>query len=1127
MATGEFNKESDFEHALINLLFQKGWESEVIKYPTEDDLVKNWAQILYDNNRQIDRLGDYPLTDSEMQQIINQINELRTPFNLNGFINGKTVSIKRDNKDDKLHFGKEVSLKIYDRSEIVGGQSRYQIAEQPRFKTPHPLKPDKRGDFMLLINGMPVFHVELKKSGIPLSQATCQIATYTHDGVFRRGILSLVQVFVAMTPEDMVYFANPGYNGTFNEDFFFHWENVDNVVVSDWRTLAEQFFYIPMAHQLIGFYMVADKTDGILKVMRSYQIYAARNISQKVADVEEHKWSDYNCRGGYIAHTTGSGKTLTSFKSALLIADSGDADKVVFLVDRIELDTQSTLQYKNFTADLDPEVQDTNSTDDLIAKLKNNDDVLIVTSIQKMSKIVPDANNAKDIERINSKRIVVILDECHRSTFGDMLVTIRNTFTRALYFGFTGTPIKDENKKKQLTTSDLFGDELHRYTIADGIRDHNVLGFDPYAVSTFSDYDLRRAVALDKAKAKNEEEVFADERKKRVYNYYMNEAKMAGVTDNAGNYTNGIEDEIPDSQYNQDKHRRAVVQDIKDKWLRFSQNNKYHALFATTSIPEAVEYYRLFKEMCPNLKVTCLFDPSTDYTGGEPGWKEDAIAEILDAYNKRFNSNYDISHYAAFKKDVSIRLAHKDAFQDIEPKDQLNILIVVDQMLTGYDSKWINTLYLDKMLRYEMLIQAFSRTNRIAGRDKPFGIIRYYRRVHTMKRNLDDALALYAGDKALEVFVNKLPANLAADNLHFKNIEHIFESAGIENFERLPDDKAERVYFAKEFHELSIHLEAALLQGFNWENPTVVDGVSIEVLLDEMTYNILLTRYHELFMGGNGGNGGPDEVPYDIDTHLTDLSSGKINTDYMNSRFTKYVRNLQGNNPSKEVEASLNDLHRSFAYLSKEEQKIAEIVLGDFQNGRLQLEEGKTLRDYITEYQNKNKNEQIYKFALAIGADVGMLKDLINVVTSEADLNAYGRFDKLVEALDMSKAKELIERINHATLSPRKVKREAVTLLSKFILEKGLDLSDLLGERLEDVNDDTQVKNFVDLEMDSSDGISINKLWADTHHEFSAKYEGMTSRDWHDIIKKYVLSKTQKEDMDDNEIFKMDMAAEP
>ena len=332
-----FTNEAEFEKALIKVLRDKGWgEHDVIKNPTEEQLLENWAKILFENNKSIDRLNNTPLTHSEMQQILEQINILKTPLKLNSFINGRTVSITRDNEEDKLHYGKEISLKIYDRAEIAAGQSRYQIVQQPIFKTKSKILNDRRGDLMLLINGMPVIHIELKKSGVPVSQAYNQIEKYSREGLFT-GLFSLVQVFVAMEPEESVYFANPGMDGKFNKDYYFHWADKWNDPINEWKKVTSDLLSIPMAHQLIGYYTVADDADGVLKVMRSYQYYAANAISDKI---KKTNWKDKNSLGGYIWHTTGSGKTMTSFKSAQLIANSKDADKVIFLMDRIELGTQ-------------------------------------------------------------------------------------------------------------------------------------------------------------------------------------------------------------------------------------------------------------------------------------------------------------------------------------------------------------------------------------------------------------------------------------------------------------------------------------------------------------------------------------------------------------------------------------------------------------------------------------------------------------------------------------------------------------------------------------------------------------------------------------------------------------------
>lgn len=1039
-----FNKESDFEEALIKILSEKGWEKEVLKNYSEQDLLQNWANILFENNRDIDRLNDYPLTDGEMQQILEQIKNLRTPLKLNGFINGKSVSVIRDNPDDKLHFGKEVSLKIYDRREIAAGQSRYQIVQQPKFPTKSKILNDRRGDLMLLINGMPVIHIELKKSGVPVSQAYHQIEKYSGEGIFS-GLFSLVQIFVAMEPNETVYFANPGPDGKFNPDYYFHWADYNNEPINEWDKVASTLLSIPMAHQLIGFYTVADDSDGVLKVMRSYQYFAASAISDKVSKT---KWEAGNQLGGYVWHTTGSGKTMTSFKSAQLIASSKDADKVIFLMDRIELGTQSLKEYRGF-ADENESVQATENTGVLITKLKSTDpaDTLIVTSIQKMSNIKDEAGGLKasDIEYINGKRIVFIVDEAHRSTFGDMLITIKTTFPKAIFFGFTGTPIQDENQKKKNTTTTVFGNELHRYSIADGIRDKNVLGFDPYKVLTFKDKDVRKVVALEKAKAQTEEEAISDPIKSKVYYKYMDAGQigMVGHFDSKGDYIKGIEDYIPNVQYQTEEHTTTVVKDILENWVTLSHNSKFHAIFATSSIPEAINYYRMIKEMKPELKVTALFDPNID-NGGGVAFKEAGLVEIIEDYNERYGQDFTIPTFAKMKKDIAARLAHKKPYERIanEPEKQIDLLIVVDQMLTGFDSKWINTLYMDKVLLYENIIQAFSRTNRLFGPDKPFGTIRYYRKPHTMERNINAAVKLYSGDKPLGLFVQHLAENLKMMNELYEDISELFSNAGIENFEKLPSDVSVCRKFAKDFKELNSYLEAAKIQGFKWEVTSYTDdntGENIEMAFDEKTYLVLVLRYKELSGGGGGGTG--DDVPYDLVGYITEIDTGLIDADYMNSRFEKYLKllNLEGAS-AEAVEQAETELHKTFATLSQEEQKYANIFLHDIQRGDVAITEGKTLRDYVTEYLSKAKDDQIHRVAVALGVDELKLRTIMSLRLNSTNINEFGRYDDLKKTVNKAKAKEYFEKIEGTKIIPPKVNVKVDNLLREFILGGGFEI---------------------------------------------------------------------------------------
>jgi type I site-specific deoxyribonuclease, hsdR family len=1037
-----FNKEADFENALIALLSTKSWEKEVLRYPTEEKLIANWQEHLNKTNQHIDKL-DVPLLRTEMNQILEQVQALKTPYALNGFINGKTVAIKRENEKSR-HFGKEVSLDIFDREEISAGKSRYQIAQQPQFTPRSDLCPKQRGDLMLLINGMPMFHIELKRSGVPISQATYQIERYHKAGAFS-GIFSLVQVFVAMTPEECRYFANTG--GPLNPAFYFRWADFNNVYMNDWDKVATHFLSIPMAHQFIGDYTIADAKDEQLKVLRSYQYYAVNKIADTVAKTD---WTSGNQRGGYIWHTTGSGKTMSSFKSAQLISRRKDADKVIFLLDRIELGKQSLEEYQNF-ADSKDDVQATENTAILLAKLKSKQDRdrLIVTSIQKMSNIKAEEGvNEADIEQISGKRLVFIIDEAHRTTFGDMLLTIKHTFPNALFFGFTGTPIEEENAKKNSTTATVFGNELHRYSIADGIRDENVLGFHPFHIRTFKDSDLRRTVALQEAKATDESEVFADDQKKKIYNQFMNDVPMAGEYTSDGKYQKGIEDYIPNVQYQTPEHVNAVIDDMLDNWPRLSQGKKYHAIFATSSIPEAVNYYRLIKariaekiriaeevgnsEEAKNSlpKLTALFDPNI-LNDGQGNDKEIWIAEILEDYNAQFGTSFGYATYSRFKTDLSDRLSHINAYKRIKPDEQLDLLIVVDQMLTGFDSKWLNTLYLDKILDYANLIQAFSRTNRVCDKtDKPFGLIRYYRKPHTMQRNIERAVKLYSGDRPMGLFVDNLDKVIDKMNVCFADIADIFKWAGLEDFSKNPDDTTSCAKFVKLFNQLNEHLQAARLLGFSWEQLSydVVqedDSVITATLnFDQETYDKLLARYKDLFKESSGNGGGSDDVPFDLRSHINEIETDKIDQNYMNARFEKWLKTIGG----IEEAAALEELHHSFATLSKEDQKFAELFLHDVQSGDIKLDPNLALSDYITTYKQKDANDKVLKVIKGLGLDGDLLRALLARKYTSENLD-LGRLNDLKATVDREKAKVYFneERIFYLNIRIDEFLRELIT----------------------------------------------------------------------------------------------------
>lgn len=540
---------------------------------------------------------------------------------------------------------------------------------------------------------------------------------------------------------------------------------------------------------------------------------------------------------------------------------------------------------------------------------------------------------------------------------------------------------------------------------------------------------------------------------------------MGPMVDGAGNRISGIEDFLGRDQYGIDSpHPNMVVSDILEQFPVLSHAGKFHAMLATSSIPEAVNYYHLFKQQAPKLHVTALFDPNIDNNEGATD-KEDALTEIITDYNEAFGKEFIIPTWPAMKKDISSRLSHKSPYGGIAANrsQQLDLLIVVDQMLTGFDSKWVNTLYLDKIIDYESIIQAFSRTNRLFGPDKPFGVIRYYRKPHTMYGFIEAAVKLYSGDRPLDLFVQKLPANVKSMDTRYLEILDVFTDNGESDLMQLPESVEARRKFAKEFVELNRYLEAAKVQGFDWNTTEYkVDGTDaddadendggngepdiVRPQIDERTYLILAQRYKELFDDDSCAAEPDDdgrcdpEAPYELEGYLTEIDTGLIDTDYMNANFVKWLKALKEDSP--ELAEMSAQLHRSFAALSRDEQRLAELFLHDVERGDVEVEEGMTLRDYITRYAKREKDEQIDKLVDHLGVDRSLLEELTVRYINEKSLNAFGRFDALRDTIDVPRAKSFFERCMNVTLPNFKVKVQASKLLKQFVLEGGFDIDE-------------------------------------------------------------------------------------
>lgn len=1066
-----FSSEAAFEDAVIEALTQRhGWSKQVLNYPTVENLVDNWAQVIFKNNSGSRRLNGVPLSAGEKRQLVETVSTLSTPADVQRFLQGKETTIVRDHPDDPEHQGKLISLKIFDPKEVAGGDSTYQIARQPILPRSHKRDKDRRGDFMLLVWGIPIIHVELKNHGHDVTEATGQIHKYLQSNIFT-GFLNAVQVFIGMTPTQMRYFARPAKTDHLTDMFHFAYADRDNEPYESWQEFARHFISIPAAHTLVGSYLIADGGDGELKVLRPYQIHAVAAIEAHMAEINRVPLEDraaHDHKGGYIWHTTGSGKTMTSFKTAMLMARDKIADKVIFVLDRIELGDQSEMEYRNFAGD-QIDIARPASTQQLATELLKGTYRLVITSLHKLGKLTnPDEPfyARTDFERIQSQRIVFIVDEAHRSTFGDMYANIRRCFPKAVFFGFTGTPIQEVNQRKNTQTSDLFGNELHRYSIYHGLRDGAVLRFDYQEVNIHNGQQMRQQVALEQAGAATVDEALASVDKRGKYQRYMDPAQVpwVGGTGPDGKHVTGIEDLVPRANWEEADYQQHVVNEILDNWTRRSQGGQLHAMFATSSIEDAIAYYRLFQAhnqrvrahaadpalptpvLNQELKVTAVFSDADENVGNQQ-LRTEGIFEILDGYEDMFGVSFDRAEIPAFKSDVADRLAHKEAYKYITKDKMLDLVIVVDQLLTGYDSKYVGTLYMDKVLEYAGLVQAASRTNRIYDKlIKPQGTIVYYRKPRTMTHNFEAAFDLYAGGNAKGVFVDPLPDNLKALNGQHDIIRSIFRQAGIPDYSRLPNASEDRKRFAANFSQLASLVETCKVQGFTWDKttyePAQEDDEPVTVKLSQETYEIWLARYREL---GEGSSTSPGEqVPLDL-TCLTYAQDAKrIDLEALDKKFDKWREAIAGNKTTQaDLDALLVEVQQSYAALSQEEQRAARAVITMIQAGSIHPDPGKTFRDYINEQLATTQDSQINALLQATGADEAKIRDMLGAFggqgVKEEELKRFGRLDKILDTINYETFNTWLKQEKGLDLPLIDQKWAANRIITEFFKRGGMD----------------------------------------------------------------------------------------
>ena len=712
---------------------------------TTDDLWANFKAILEQHNQ---NTLDHPLSVVEFNQVKKIISELHTPYLAGQFLYGLNgVSQIEIDLDD----GRHVFLTVFDQKQVGAGDTVYQVVNQIRRPAKIIGKQNRIFDTTLLINGLPVIQIEEKRDTRDVNEALNQMHQYIDENQYR-DIFSTLQILVAITPNNVKYMANTTAD-KFNKDFAFNWQNRDNAIVRDWKTFADAMLSIPMAHQMATNYMILDGTKNkqALRVMRPYQVYATQKVITHLKQIDFELGSN---KVGYIWHTTGSGKTITSFKTAWLASRMPHVDKVVFVVDRIALTRQTSENYQAYDPDGDVAdiaqngmVKSTNTTTDLSRKLKSRGNDIIVTSVQKLDTLIKRKHfQAPD------KNIVFIVDEAHRSTGGDSFKAIQAAFKRSAWIGYTGTPMFDDTTKG-LRTEDIFGPLLHAYTIREAIADRNVLGFKVDFETTIDEVQMKSQYLP----------AFYRER-----NPNWTEEKIRQKIDNLTQ--EDMDDAVEPSFYDENiEHVRLVVADIFKNWRNRSNDGKYNALFTThvgggkASTPMAMMYFREFQRVnqehkaagLPTLKVAITFSHNTSNNDNMLATNR-GLSEAMAAYEAEFGIHFGMDDVAGYTQDVTSRLNKSAA-----DKNFLDLVIVVDQLLTGFDAPELNTLYVDRTLKGAGLIQAYSRTNRIADmEEKPWGRVVNYRWPAQNEKLMNEALAIYA---------NKDSAILSPDEQRISN----------------------------------------------------------------------------------------------------------------------------------------------------------------------------------------------------------------------------------------------------------------------------------------------------------------------------------------------------------------------
>ena len=893
-----------------------------------DDVLANFRLELakFNAKKLIDAKGEAAFTDQEFRRVLNHV-ENKSVY--------ESAKILRDQYILTLDTGKTVYLDFYSSDP---DRNIYQVAHQITMDKDHKddISYKNRYDVTVLVNGLPLVQIELKRPGVEINEAINQINRYRKFSF--KGLFRYLQLFVVSNSVQTKYFCNENEmeNGMYNpilKSLVFFWTDEKNKRINTLEEFTAEFFRKAALTELISKFMVIKSTEPILMVMRPYQIYAVKAARRRVLEANQN---------GYVFACTGSGKTLTSFKLAQLLRDEPRIDKVIFLIDRKDLDDQTVDEYNSFEKDC---VDNSDSTYVLVKQLQDSDRKLIVTTIQKMAHAVNSKRYEQLMDSYRDKKVVFIIDECHRSQFGKMHGDIDRHFQRANYIGFTGTPIFEANKGADgRTTADVFNAGLmpdgskrdaclHRYMIKDAIADGNVLRFSVEYQRTLFAHN----VAM---KGIDPEQLDDPEYCKR-HNIDI------------------------DKLYHDDERIRKIAEHIlehHEQHVHPQGKDIYTALFAVDSIKTLGQYYDTFKALnaarpeAEQYKIAAIFSygANEDMDGKGDEHSAELLSRIIEDYNQKFGTSYSIESFDAYRKDITKRLKQKNL-------PQVDILLVVNMMLTGFDAKPLNTLYLDKNLIWHTLVQAYSRTNRVDKVTKQFGQIITYRNI---KQWQDDALRLFSGDGD--------PNEYLLENYEYYVQKWINQEPIIRKVTPTVDD-AGQLQNEDEIRMFIIAFRTMVGTLATLKTFSKFDWADLAVVMGEEEYEGYKSWY--LYYKDQGSEPNPKvPVPVDIDFDVELVRTDRINVVYI----LNLLKSVQKNRNSEDREADLDLILREIERSDNESLRAKKDIMAEFIRTRFyELSEDADIMAAFEEFAQEHERAELEAFAYDHGIDYMTVKDIL------------------------------------------------------------------------------------------------------------------------------------------------------